>query len=192
MRHRRKGRHLGRCPSHQRALLRNLACALFLSEETLPPILGLNPPAVRGRITTTLAKAKEVRPLIERCITLAVKYLNYAELAAAQATTAPRNSEAWRAWRHSDQWIAWAQARAPAVAVRRRIVRLLGNKQAAAVLIEKIAPRFRGRPGGYTRIVRLAKPRVGDAGTRAILELVGVRDRTSPRAPRPKLEAASS
>lgn len=192
MRHRRKGRHLGRCPSHRRALLRNLASALFLTEEMLPPILGLNPPAVRGRITTTLAKAKEVRPLIEKCITLAIKYLEHAELAAARATTAPRNSEAWRAWRNSDEWIAWAQARAPAVVARRRIVRLLGNKHAAAVLIDKIAPRFRGRAGGYTRIVRLAKPRVGDAGTRAIVELVGVRDRRAPRAPRPKLEAARS
>jgi large subunit ribosomal protein L17 len=76
------------------------------------------------------------------------------------------------------------------VAARRRIVRLLGNKHAAAVLMERIAPRFRGRAGGYTRILRLAKPRVGDAGTRAILELVGVRDRTQPRAPRPKVETS--
>jgi len=192
MRHRRKGRHLGRCPSHQRALLRNLASALFLTEEALPPLLGINPPAVRGRITTTLAKAKEVRPLVEKCITLAVKVLEYAEAAQPLATTAARNSEEWRAWRHGQGWLEWTKAIAPAVATRRRIVRLLGNKQAATVLIEKIAPRFRHRAGGYTRIIRLAKPRVGDAGTRAILELVGVRDRRAPRAPRPKLEMAPS
>lgn len=192
MRHRRKGRHLGRCPSHQRALLRNLASALFLTEDTLQPLLGINPPAVRGRIITTLAKAKEVRPLVEKCITLAIKALEHAERAAPLAPTAARNSEPWRAWRKSEAWVVWAQARAPAVAARRRIVRLLGNKHAATVLIEKIAPRFRGRAGGYTRILRLAKARVGDAGTRAILELVGVRDRKAPSAPRPKVEPASS
>ena len=56
------------------------------------------------------------------------------------------------------------------------------------VLFSTVAPRFADRPGGYTRIMRLAKPRLGDGGTRAILEFVGVRDRTPQRsqAPRPE------
>jgi large subunit ribosomal protein L17 len=53
------------------------------------------------------------------------------------------------------------------------------------VLLAKIAPRFRDRPGGYTRIVRLPRPRVGDAGPQAILEFTGVRDRKVQRAVRP-------
>ena len=73
MRHRRKGRTLGRCPSHQRALLKNLASAIFLSMDE--DELADNKPKVRGRIITTLAKAKEVRPLVERSITLARKGL---------------------------------------------------------------------------------------------------------------------
>ena len=47
------------------------------------------------------------------------------------------------------------------------------TKQAVSVLFEEVAPRFADRDGGYTRILRLAKPRLGDAGTRAILEFVG-------------------
>ena len=60
----------------------------------------------------------------------------------------------------------------------------LRDKQAVRVLFETIAPRFADRPGGYTRIMRLAKPRLGDNGTRAILELVGV--------PRPRGAAFAS
>ena len=52
----------------------------------------------------------------------------------------------------------------------------------------EIAPRFEDRPGGYTRILKLAKPRLGDAGTRAILEFVGRNDRVRRRAERPAFE----
>lgn len=57
MRHRKKGRNLSRSPSHRKAVLRNLATSLFQHE----------------RITTTTAKAKELRPYAERLITLAVR-----------------------------------------------------------------------------------------------------------------------
>ena len=73
MRHRRKGRILGRNPSHQRALLRSLASALFLTERDAE--FDDNKPKVKGRIITTISKAKEVRPLVEKCITLACKAL---------------------------------------------------------------------------------------------------------------------
>ncbi|MEY2613000.1 MAG: ribosomal protein, partial [Planctomycetota bacterium] len=55
-------------------------------------------------------------------------------------------------------------------------------------LFDTIAPRFMDRPGGYTRIMRLAKPRVGDAGTRAILEFVGKNDRVKEEAQKPSFE----
>ncbi len=77
---------------------------------------------------------------------------------------------------------------APVVTARRRVLRLLGDKQAVRILFADIAPRFADRPGGYTRVLRLAQPRLGDAGTRAILELVGVRDRKRRRAARPLFE----
>ena len=131
-----------------------------------------------------MQKAKEVRPLVEKCITIARRALPAGEAAAEFATEAERNSDEWRAWRTSDRWQQWNQAIAPVVAARRRALRLLGDKQAVRILFEDIAPRFADRPGGYTRVLRLAKPRLGDAGTRAILEFVGVRDRITQRARR--------
>jgi large subunit ribosomal protein L17 len=73
----------------------------------------------------------------------------------------------------------------PVVAARRKVVELLGNKQAAKICFETIAPRFAERNGGYTRILRLSKPRLGDAGTRALIEFVGVHDRVVAKAERP-------
>ena len=183
MRHRRKGRVLGRSPSHQRALLRNLASALMLTEREVEAG-ELGAAKVRGRIVTTVAKAKEVRPLVERCVTVAKHGLVAAEHAGQFGTTADRDSAAWKQWRAGDQWNQWARAMAPAVKARRRVIQLLGDKHAARILFEKIAPRFTDRPGGYTRILKLATPRLGDAGPRAILEFVGPEVAGGPQKPR--------
>jgi large subunit ribosomal protein L17 len=188
MRHRRKGRKLGRCPSHQRALLRSLATALLLTERDAEH--DDNRPKVKGRIITTLEKAKEVRPVVEKAITLACRALEETRGASEFATTAERNTDAWKKWRASDQWSKWAQAVAPLVDARRRALVMLGDKEAVRILFADVAPRFIGRPGGYTRVLRLAKPRLGDNGTRAILEFVGVRDRVTQRATKPAFEAA--
>ncbi|MFN9367436.1 MAG: bL17 family ribosomal protein [Planctomycetia bacterium] len=183
MRHRRKGRVLGRSPSHQRALLRNLASALLLTErETDAGEAGAA--KVAGRIVTTLAKAKEVRPLVERCVTIAKRGLVAGDAARQFATNAERDSAEWKRWRESAEWSKWAQAVAPAVKARRRVVRLLGDKQAARILFERVAPRFLDRPGGYTRILKLATPRLGDAGPRAIIEFVGQEAGAATQAPR--------
>jgi large subunit ribosomal protein L17 len=186
MRHRTKGRKLGRHPSHQRALLRSLATALFLTERDAEG--EDNKPKVKGRIITTIQKAKEARPLVERCITIACRALPQQEAAERLQPDAERHSEAWREWRTSDRWQEWNKTIAPVVAARRRVQQLLGNKEAVRVLFAEIAPRFVDRPGGYTRVLRLAKPRLGDAGTRAILELVGKNDRKRRRAARPAFE----
>lgn len=190
MRHRRKGRTLGRSPSHQRALLKNLASALFLTERDAED--DENKPKVKGRIVTTLQKAKEVRPVVERCITIARRSMAAQQAAEQYATDAERNTEEWRKWRKSDEWKKWVQAIAPVVTARRRALEMLGDKQAVKVLFDEVAPRFADRPGGYTRVMRLAKPRLGDAGTRAILEFVGVRDRVQQKAQAPKFEGAEA
>jgi len=57
------------------------------------------------------------------------------------------------------------------------------------ILFSDIAPRFSDRPGGYTRVLRLAKPRLGDAGVRAILEFVGTHDRKRRKAAKPAFES---
>ena len=191
MRHRRKGRKLGRNPKHQRALLRNLASALFLTErdpEDLRYIKLESEPLVKGRIVTTVSKAKEVRPLVEKCITIARRSLAAVDAAREFDAGAERGEQDYKAWRESDDYAKWNQAMAPAVAARRRCLRLLGDKNAVSVLFEEVAPRFVDRPGGYTRVIRLANPRLGDAGTRAILEFVGVHDRVTQKSERPSFE----
>ncbi len=190
MRHRRKGRTLGRSPSHQRALLRNLASALFLTVRDAED--DENAPKVKGRIITTVEKAKEVRPVVERCITLAKNVLPALEEAEKHGTTADRDSAAWKEWRKSDAYTKWNQAMAPVVNARRRALVLLGDKQAVRLLFSEVAPRYVDRPGGYTRILKLAKPRLGDAGNRAILEFVGERDRVSQKSTKPAFEQAAT
>jgi len=187
MRHRRRGRKLGRNPNHQRALLRNLASALILTERDASD--EDNEPKAKGRIITTLPKAKEVRPLVERCITIARRVLPQQQAADALAPSAERHSEQWRAWRTSPQWKAWNQAVAPVLAARRRVLRLLGDKQAMRIVFEELAPRFADRQGGYTRILHLARPRLGDAGARAMVEFVGRNDRVSKGAVKPSFES---
>ena len=183
MRHRKRGRRLGRSSSHRRALLRNLASSLFLTERDAE--LDKNEPKVKGRVVTTLPKAKEVRPLVEKCITLARHSLEHSQHAEQYQTAAERGSDEWKRWRTSEQWQKWAQARAPVVAARRRALQLLGDKQAVRILFDEIGPRFADRSGGYTRVLKLAHPRLGDAGDRAILEFVGVHDRVTVRSEKP-------
>ena len=164
-------------------MLKNLASSLFLTERDATH--DDNAPKVKGRVVTTLQKAKEVRPLVEKCITLARRSLIHEENASAHATDASRNSAEWKEWRGGDDWQQWNRAIAPSVAARRHALRLLGDKQAVSVLFDEIAPRFADREGGYTRVLRLAAPRLGDAGTRAILELVGVHDRVRQKSEKP-------
>jgi large subunit ribosomal protein L17 len=168
-------------------LLRNLASALILTERDAEG--EPNAPKVKGRIVTTLTKAKEVRPLVEKCVTIACRAIPHQEAAERLEPTAERHSEKWRAWRQSEQWQEWNQAMAPAVSARRRLIRLLGDKEAVAVLFDEVAPRFTDRDGGYTRILRLAKPRLGDAGPQAILEFVGEHDRERRKSTRPAFES---
>jgi large subunit ribosomal protein L17 len=184
MRHRRHGRVLGRAPSHRKALLRNLASALFLTERPESD-LDVNRPKVPGRIITTVAKAKEVRPMVEKCVTLAKHGLAAAAIAEQYGTTAAKQTPEWEQWRKSEQYKQWVAARAPVVNARRRLFDTLRNKEAVNILFSVIAPRFTDRPGGYTRILKLATPRLGDAGPRAILEFTGKNDRVVKRSEKP-------
>ena len=199
MRHRRKGRTLGRNSSHRRALLRNLASALFLTERDEMYYEGMtqadgttavNPPKVKGRITTTLHKAKEVRPMIEKCITLAKKAIPHQEAADALESSADRGSAQWKEWLKTEDGQKWNSETAQAVNLRRRAFAMLRDKEAVSILFDDIAERFVDRTGGYTRIIQLADVRLGDAGKQAILEFVGVNDRikTKATAPKPVIE----
>ena len=117
MRHRNSGRKLSRTPAHRKALFRNMAKALL----------------TYGRITTTEAKAKEIRGVVEPLITLGLKNDLHA---------------------------------------RREAYRVLGNHKLVKRLFDDIAPAYAGIPGGFTRVVKLALPRKGDAAPMAVIELV--------------------
>ncbi|MGH7151411.1 MAG: bL17 family ribosomal protein, partial [Planctomycetota bacterium] len=65
----------------------------------------------------------------------------------------------------------------------RRAISLLGDRDAVRKLFDVLGPRFKSRPGGYTRIIRLPKWRLGDNGRLAIIELV---ERTPQEKPAPE------
>jgi len=179
MRHRIKGRILGRTASHRWAMWRNMASSLIKTMR----IDKEDPtsPKVAGRITTTLPKAKELRPYVEKLVTLAKKGVAAEEIARPLGTTAAKNTAEWKAWRDSDKWNKWNAAIAPSVNARRKAFALLRDKDAVEILFDEVAKRFGTRNGGYTRIVRLPKVRLGDAGQLAFIEFVGVNDRVKVR-----------
>ena len=115
MRHRRRGRQLGRSSSHRKAMLKNMASSLFLTErDELATEIHGNTPRVRRRITTTIQKAKEVRSIVEKCITLARKVQPAYEAADAlmpeslrTADKLNKQEETYKVWRKSDDWQAW-------------------------------------------------------------------------------------
>ena len=132
-------------------MLRNLASSLFLTVSDDEFVE--NSAKVKGRVVTTLEKAKEVRPLVEKCVTIARRSLVSQKAAGSFSISAERGSEEWKTWRKSDQWRQWCDAIAPSVAARRRALQLLGDKQAVHVLFDEVAPLMEDRDGGYTRVV---------------------------------------
>ena len=116
MRHQRSGKKLGRDSAHRKALFANLTASLI----------------EHGRIRTTETKAKAVRPIAEKMVTL---------------------------------------GREGSIHSRRQALAYLRTQEVVHKLFSEVAPRFVGRPGGYTRIVKLG-PRQGDSAPMAYLEFV--------------------
>lgn len=179
MRHRVSGRKLGRNASHRKAMFRNMACSLICSAR--PDENAENKPKTPGRIITTVPKARELRPFVEKLVTMARKAARISASASQYSTRAERNSDEWKSWRDSEDGRNWIRVSAPALALKRRAFSILRSTDAVDILFNDLAERFADRDGGYTRIVKLAKPRLGDAGARALIEFVGVRDRVKSR-----------
>lgn len=152
MRHLHKGRRLNRSPSHLLALKRNMASSLFAHE----------------RICTTVAKAKELRSFAEKLITIAKRGAIALEGAGDKSKEGTTN-------------------RLKALHCRRQIVKALGQRRkvvhqdqtvdVVAKLLNDIGPRFKNRPGGYTRILKRAERRLGDGGETAFIELLSATEK---------------
>ncbi len=134
MRHRKSGRKFGRNSAHRRAMFRNMVTSLLEHE----------------RITTTEAKAKELRRFTERTISISLRLGDLLQKPRAERSVAE-------------------QARY--VHALRMAGRMVRSKDVLKKLFTEIAPRMQGRPGGFTRIIKMGR-RPGDAAPMALIELV--------------------
>ncbi len=108
-----------------------------------------------GAIRTTVAKAKEIRPFVEKLITMARKNTVHAR----------RVVSAELGNRRGERGLLCEAGEQPGE-------KEVAEKGILQKLFEEIAPRYAERPGGYTRIIRLSERRIGDAGKQVVLQLV--------------------
>ena len=140
MRHRLRKKKLNRTSEHRQSMLANLVCSLIKHK----------------RITTTLAKAKAVRPVAEKLVTIAKGGTAHdRRVASSHLRQHPRRffgkTKSETSNQVRDHWKE--------------------NEDVIGMLFDKIAPQFKERHGGYTRIIKIGQ-RVGDAAKQAIIEWV--------------------
>src|SRR5216683_4080101 len=150
MRHLKAHRKLGRPAEHRISLLRNLATSLINSRD--------------DRIVTTLPKAKELRPFVEKAITLSRRAASLEGNTAEVGGLHLRRQAA--AFFHAGNYRR-------ATAIRRGQTPPPRTAGVAAIrrLFDELGQRFKDRPGGYTRIIKMGR-RTGDGAELAIIELV--------------------
>src|SRR5262245_21378788 len=153
MRHRKAHRKLGRNTEHRISMLRNLATSLINSRDE--------------RIVTTLPKAKELRPFVERAITLSRHAANLDEGNGSEARCVHLRRQA-AAFFHAGNFGRGSETGRRGQVVPARTAGVAALKR----LFDEFGERFKDRPGGYTRIVKLGR-RAGDGAELAIIELLG-------------------
>jgi large subunit ribosomal protein L17 len=138
MRHRKAGRKFDTNSTHRKAMFRNMVTSLM----------------VHGQIKTTTQKAKELRRVADKVITMAKRAPSAADIEALTDADAVR------------------QAKADRVAAIRRARLWIHDADALDRVFGEYADRFRTRPGGYTRILK-GGYRAGDNAEMAYISLVG-------------------
>ena len=151
MRHLKAHRKLGRTSEHRHSMLRNLATSLINSREE--------------RIVTTLPKAKELRPFVERAITLSRKARSFADNGS--------DARALHLRRQAAGYFHAGNTTVSELTGKRGQLRPERTAGVAALrrLFNDLGDRYKDRPGGYTRILKLGT-RDGDRAELAIIELV--------------------
>ncbi len=135
MRHRKSGRQLGRNSAHRKAMYRNMATSLL----------------EHGRIQTTDAKAKELRKVVERLITLSKRVTPTAIEEAGESDAAVLRAQRLHAVRQARKWVK--------------------DRDVLQRLFSEYSERFQDRPGGYTRITKIGR-RNGDNAPMSLIELI--------------------
>lgn len=173
MRHRRGGYRLGRTTAHRASTLRQIAIGLFQ----------------HGQVTTTVKKAKAVQPFVEKIVTdakegtLAARRRVIAKLGgdklafdwlylAKNATDEEKNSvDALK-----DRASKFFNLPDGSKVERNRYGELRKAPKLVKHIFDNVGPRFKDRAGGYTRIVKLGRARIGDGGELAVIQFVGAED----------------
>jgi large subunit ribosomal protein L17 len=173
MRHGRAGYRLGRRTAHRTSTLRNLAAGLF----------------EHGQIVTTIPKAKAVQPMVEKIITAAKKgdlasrrriiakmggdRLGFDWLYLPKGASEPEKEHVQKL---RDQAAAFFEVPDGAKVERNRYGELRKAPKIVKHIFDNVAPRFAERPGGYTRIVKLGRKRIGDGTELCVLQFVGAEE----------------
>ncbi len=169
MRHLKAHRKLGRTTEHRISMLRNLATSLINSRD--------------DRIVTTLPKAKELRPFVEKAITLSRR------AASLEGNTADVGGLHLRR-QAAGFFHAGNYGRAAATGRGQTPPPRTAGVAAIRRLFDELGERFKDRPGGYTRIIKMGR-RTGDGAELAIIELVdNAREKEAQASARKRTKAA--
>ena len=173
MRHGKVHRKFNRTWEHRKAMFSNLAGALITHEQ----------------IVTTLPKAKDLRPIVEKLVTLAKRGDLHARrlvlsklggdrrafdwLYIAKDATDKEKESVTKLRDHAAQFFDVPESSA---VERNRYGEIRKSPKLVKHIFEHVAPRFRDRPGGYTRIVKLGRHRVGDGTELCVIQFVGAEE----------------
>lgn len=173
MRHRRAGYRLGRTTAHRASTLRHIAYGLF----------------EHGQVVTTIPKAKAVQPMVEKIVTLAKRGDLHARRLVTAKLGGDRRSFDWlflpkkpsdqekeaveKLRDHAKQFFDLPES---SQVERNRYGELRAAPKIVKHIFEHVAPRFRDRAGGYTRIIKLGRHRIGDAAELCVLQFCGAED----------------
>lgn len=173
MRHGRGGYRLGRKTAHRTSTLRNIAAGIF----------------EHGQVVTTIPKAKAVQPLVEQIVTLAKQgdlasrrrviaklggnRLGFEWLYLPKKASDAEKEHVDKLRDHTKQFFDLPES---SQVERNRYGELRKAPKLVKHIFENVAPRFRDRNGGYTRIVKLGVTRYGDGTELCVLQFVGAED----------------
>lgn len=173
MRHGRAGYRLGRTTAHRASTLRHIAYGLF----------------EHGQVVTTIPKAKAVRPMVEKIITMAKRgdvasrRMVIATLGGDRAAfdwlflaKDASDAEKDKVNKQRDHAAQFFDVPESSAVERNRYGELRKAPKLVKHIFDHIAPRFRDRPGGYTRIVKLGRARVGDGTELCVIQFVGAEE----------------